>query len=125
MKSFLLYLAAILLSVIFLPLGFLFSFLKTLLSKNYKDVGRVLGIKLESMAVSLDCFGNVVCDDLFNLTLIMPKSVNKFGNRKETISSVLGKNQEDKTLTWLGQVICYFLNIIQKNHTEKSIDNNI
>ena len=46
-----------------------------------------------------------------------------FGNPNETISSALGKNQRDGTLSWFGKVICKILDTIDKNHCEKSIDN--
>ena len=46
----------------------------------------------------------------------------EFGKRKETISSVLGKNQRDKTLTFTGKAIAFILDKIDKNHCQKSID---
>ena len=45
----------------------------------------------------------------------------KFGNVNETISSALGKNQRDKTLSWFGKIICLILDTIDENHCKKSI----
>ena len=46
----------------------------------------------------------------------------KFGNPKETMSSVLGKNQRDKTLTLLGDVLRWALDRIEKDHCLLSIN---
>ena len=45
-----------------------------------------------------------------------------FGNPDETISSVLGKNQRDNTLTLLGKLIVWVLNMVDENHSEKAIE---
>ena len=71
-------------------------------------------------AVDIDRFGNHNFRTLLNETLIL-KSGYKFGNVNETISSVLGKNERDNTLTELGLKICNILNSIDPNHCFKSI----
>ena len=73
-----------------------------------------------SSAVTLDKLGNREFRTLFNLTLIKGNGY-KFGNFEETISSVLGKNQRDKTLTKTGKVLVWVLDTRDKNHCEKSI----
>ncbi len=78
----------------------------------------------ESIAIGLDHLGNVLCQHLFNLTLIKAEGY-KFGNIKESVSSVLGKNFEQKTCTKTGLIICSILDRLQKNHVEISIDNKI
>lgn len=76
------------------------------------------------IATSIDASGNVVCEDLFNITLIKyKKSTNHFGNRKETISSVLGKNEVMGTLTSAGKILTFILHILDPGHAKKSIDN--
>ena len=55
---------------------------------------------------------------LFNKVLINEKGY-RFGDIRETISSVLGKNQRDKTLTKTGKVLVW---VLDKNHCEKSIE---
>lgn len=71
-------------------------------------------------AVNLDRFGNSEFRTLFNLTL-KKKNGYEFGNFQETISSVLGKNERDGTLSKTGKVLVWILNKIDKNHCQKSI----
>ena len=49
----------------------------------------------------------------------------KFGNPKETISSVLGKNQRDKTLSLAGELLRWILDLIDDNHCIKSINDEV
>lgn len=76
----------------------------------------------KSTAVNIDRFGNREFRTLFNRTLIQ-KTGYRFGDERETISSVLGKNERDKTLTKCGKVLVKILNFIDKNHCIKSINN--
>lgn len=82
---------------------------------KFKDLGY-----FKSSAVNLDRFGNSEFRTLFNLTL-KKKEGYKFGNMEETISSVLGKNQRDNTLSFAGKVLVFILDTIEKNHCKKSI----
>jgi hypothetical protein len=77
-----------------------------------------------SSATNLDKFGNREFRTLWNKVLITNKGY-QFGNINETISSVLGKNQRDNTLTKAGKVLVWILDKIDKNHCYKSISNNI
>jgi hypothetical protein len=76
-----------------------------------------------STAVNIDIFANREFRTLWNKTLIT-KDGYKFG-QLETISSVLGKNQRDKTLSKIGKSLCWILDKIDKEHCKKSINNNI
>lgn len=73
-----------------------------------------------SSAVTLDKLGNREFRTLFNLTLIKDSGY-KFGNFEETISSVLGKNERDETLSKTGKILVFILNKIDKDHCVKSI----
>lgn len=73
-----------------------------------------------STAVNIDKFGNREFRALWNLTLKKPEGY-KFGNPEETISSALGKNERDGTLSTAGKVLTWILNFIDKNHSLKSI----
>ena len=73
------------------------------------------------VAVVIDMTGNVLGEEIFNDLLIQENGY-KFGNRKETISSVLGKNQRDNTLSGAGVTLCNILDTIDTNHCMKSID---
>ena len=57
-------------------------------------------------AINLDRFGNREFRFSLNKYLIIKDSANLFGDIRETISSVLGKNQRGQTLTKLGKCIC-------------------
>lgn len=74
----------------------------------------------KSTAINMDKFGNREFRTLWNKTLRKENGY-KFGNSKETISSALGKNQRDKTLTNTGKLLVWFLDKIDKNHSIKSI----
>lgn len=70
-------------------------------------------------AVDIDRFGNRNFRAFLNFS--MQKNGYPFGNLNETISSALGKNQRDGTLTNFGKVICFILDKLDKEHCIKSI----
>ena len=94
---------------------FLFAIMSPLnlvvvLFKNYKKHGFwgvVNKYSLDS-AISVDKFGNQNLAPLFNSSLIKSYGY-QFGTEDETISSVLGKNQRDKTLTKAGWFLVLIL----------------
>ena len=45
-----------------------------------------------------------------------------FGKKGETISSALGKNQRDGTLSWFGKALCEILDFLDKDHCKNSIE---
>lgn len=100
--GFILYIIAYLLVAIFTPIGIVYSHIKG--RGNLKD-----------MAIALDEFGNVAMKELFNDIL-----GNGFGG-DETISSVLGKNELNGTLKPLGRLLNGVLNLLDKDHSVKSI----
>jgi hypothetical protein len=102
MINLLLNIIAIVLFIILTPINFLIVFYKYGYKNQY----------FLSNAIELDKFGNRSFRTLFNLTLIKKQSKNIFGNINETISSVLGKNQIDKTLTIIGWLVVYILWVI-------------
>jgi hypothetical protein len=53
--------------------------------------------------------------------LIKRQETYYFGNKKETISSVIGKNSLTNTLSALGKALNAFLNWIDKDHSFNSI----
>jgi hypothetical protein len=73
-----------------------------------------------STAVNIDKFGNREFRTLWNKTLRIETGY-KFGNPEETISSALGKNERDGTLSKAGKVLSWILNLIDKDHCKKSI----
>ncbi len=75
-----------------------------------------------NVALGNDQKGNIVYKHLFNGWLITKDTVNYFGDEDETVSSVLGKNKLDQTLTRLGKAVCFILDSIDENHCIKSIN---
>jgi hypothetical protein len=71
-------------------------------------------------AIDIDRFGNRNFRTLLNDTLIK-ESLYRFGDSRETISSVLGKNQQIGMLTDTGNAIAKILDSLDPNHCEKSI----
>ncbi|MFJ1492143.1 hypothetical protein [Capnocytophaga canis] len=74
-----------------------------------------------STATSLDQWGNREFRTLWNSTLVKTNSKHHFGDVRETISSVLGKNQRDQTLSKTGKMLALLLDFLDKNHCQKSI----
>ena len=110
----LLYIIATILWVILTPINWVIVSFKHGLSNKYF---------LET-AVDLDKFGNRNFRTFFNATMRIRNGY-MFGNVNETISSALGKNQRDKTLSWFGKVICFTLDNLDKDHCKKSINENV
>lgn len=113
MRGFILLIIAILLAVVILPIGFLFQIIAALFRGIDKYLFRI--------AKSIDQLGNVVCEHLFNVILIK-KNGYKFGNEDVTISHVLGKNEQIKTLSGAGRLLALLLNTIDKDHNQKAIE---
>ena len=74
------------------------------------------------LALSLDQFGNVLADDLFNWLLIHDDNTAPFGDEDETVSSVLGKNHLSDNLTVTGKALRRLLHKLDPNHSIKSIE---
>lgn len=110
MKETLLLLLAILLAAILFPIGFAWGLIKKKERNKY----------LFTIAIGIDQLGNVVCQNLFNAALIKSHGY-RFGREDETISSVIGKNHRDGTLTDAGKVLRILLDRIEKEHTKKWI----
>jgi len=120
MIEFLVLSVAIILLYLFLPVVVVFYIVKYLLTGNKRE----LKVWFFRSAREIDVFANVVGSDLFNAIFIVDKGY-KFGNPKETISSVLGKNQRDKTLSLAGGLLRWILDLIDDNHCIKSINDEV
>lgn len=73
-----------------------------------------------SSALNLDKYSNREFRTLWNKYLRTEKGYH-FGIVGETISSALGKNERDKTLTKTGKRLVWILDKLDKNHCKKSI----
>lgn len=123
-KSILLFIIAIILGCITIPLGMFSSFILLFLKANFKVWWNRIGEYFLIFAIAIDVAGNVALAPLFNL-LMIKKNGYKFGNRKETISSALGKNKKLNTLTKKGLLLSNILDKIDPNHIFDSIDNQV
>ena len=138
LHSLILLIVALALALVLLPLGLLWTIIEIVvrflyfcllglgfLKPRWKNGAGTKGLWylssiIRSVAIWIDQIGNSVCRDLFNRCLIT-SSWYKFGKVQETISSVLGKNQETWTLTCLWAIIVKLLDTLDKNHCKDSI----
>ncbi len=138
LHSLILLIVALALALVLLPLGLLWTIIEIVvrflyfcllglgfLKPRWKNGAGTKGLWylssiIRSIAIWIDQIGNSVCRDLFNRCLIT-SSWYKFGKVQETISSVLGKNQETWTLTCLWVIIVKLLDTLDKNHCKDSI----
>lgn len=74
----------------------------------------------KSTGINIDKFANREFRSMWNFILIKENGY-QFGNQNETLSSALGKNERDKTLTNFGKVLVWILDKIEKNHCINSI----
>ncbi len=117
-----LYIISLIISVILLPLGFVYMIFKMVYKRRFFQEGLpAINQKFVKLATAVDIYGNVACSELFNDTLIKKESVDRFGNYGETISSVIGKNKLTKTLTRTGKILDALLDFFDPNHSIKSI----
>lgn len=108
MINVILFIVAVVLLAIAIPIAILYT--------AYKSVTSLLG----KIAQAIDISGNIILADPFNDLLIVGIGY-KFGRKGETISSVLGKNKRDGTLKTPGKIIAAVLDFFDKNHCIKSI----
>jgi hypothetical protein len=117
-----LYIVALFLAFILTPIGIIFTFIKSFYNNSFKDAVKNLNLQFKTIAISIDQYGNVVCKDLFNFTLITKDSKYLFGNEDDTISKIIGYNKIDNTLSKTGIVVESILNFLDKNHSLKAIE---
>ena len=101
---------------LFIPLTFINFFC---VLYKYKIKWSTINGFFRETAIDIDRFGNRNFRTLLNMTL--QNNGYKFGNINETISSALGKNKRDNTLTKAGLILCYILDSLDENHCINSI----
>jgi hypothetical protein len=101
------YIAIILCAILF-PIGLIVRLFFPNRKKYFWDI-----------LLSVDQMGNVVCGKLFDLTLVKG---HYFGDEDETISSAIGRAKLEGNLTILGKSLDWFLNLLDPNHSIKSIE---
>ena len=116
-----LFVIALILGLIIIPIGMIYSFIVLVIRFKGRTLIRIINRLFFLLAYSIDQFGNVSCQYLFNDILIKNDGY-KFGDPDETISSVLGHNKKQKTLTRFGKIIVFLLNTIDPFHVEKAVE---
>lgn len=114
--GFILLIIASLLKWILTPVAYVYGLIVAISKGEFSQYN-------EQLALAKDRYGNVLCQYLFNQIFIKSEGY-KYGVGKETISSVLGKNERDGTLLHLGKFILLILNSLEENHCKNSIDIN-
>lgn len=71
-------------------------------------------------AILIDMLGNTLLYPIFNQVLLIDFRVHPFGKTGETISDNLGDNKKIGNLTDVGLILCNVLNFFEKEHVEKS-----
>ena len=118
LMSFLLFFVALLLVITTAPIGFIYALIRQTCSSKAKS----LNVYFIEVALVLDEVGNVTMQHLLNDILLMNDvQTYYFGNKNETISSVIGKNSITNTLSPLGRTLNSFLNFLDKDHSLNSI----
>jgi len=120
MISLVLLITAIVLLYVLLPLVCFYMLIKYMINHNT----RAFVVWACKTARSIDVFFNVIGADIMIDTLIK-KGGYKFGNQKETISSVIGKNDRMGTLTRLGIFLRWLLDKIEEDHCKDAINDEL
>jgi hypothetical protein len=118
-KSLLLFCIAFVLFFTTAPIGFLYAVVRQSLVKRVHS----LSVYFLELALALDNAGNVLMQHVLNdALLIRTEKTYLFGNKMETISSVIGKNLVTNTLSPAGRLLNSFLHWIDKDHSLNSIN---
>jgi len=112
---------AIFLLYLLVPITYLYMVIRTLVSRKPK---KFLKLWAGKTARSLDVLFNVIGADMLTDILIKEGGY-KFGNKKETISSVIGKNDRMGTLTRAGRFLRWLLDKIEEEHCKNAINDEL
>jgi hypothetical protein len=119
LKSFLInFLLLLVALVLILPLTAI-NLVIVLIIYRKDGIMRTLSTYFLETATDIDRFGNRNLRTLWNLTL-RKDGGHEFGNINETISSALGINKRQGTLSKAGCMLCKILHFFDKDHCEKS-----
>lgn len=113
LKHLLLLTFSIVLFIVILPFGIVFSFFDTRTDK------------LLRIAIGVDQLANASFPHLADVLLINKTGETypyHFGNEDETLSSVLGKNLKLGTLSKIGVLVCTILSAIDSKHCLEAIE---
>ena len=120
MKNLILLLLALALGAVLIPVGIVFTVIQAIRQWSWRKIVGYLDKSAGALALAIDHFGNTVCRDLFN-AIFVKGNCHDFGDIRETISSVLGRNYRYGTLTRTGRVLVAILDAIDPGHVIKAI----
>lgn len=118
------FIIALILGVILIPISIVLSIPIVFIVDSAEEAYNKLATYLKAIAMGIDQLGNVTLEYALN-GIMITKNGYQFGNKMETISSVLGKNQVQNTLTKYGWVLVNILNKINPNHCFNAINNKV
>ncbi len=121
LSRLLLLLSAIVLAVIFFPIGIIVTIINAIREGSFSKFIGYISKSVLSIATAIDTMANTTCRDLLN-GWMRKSSGYEFGNYRETISRVIGKNEELNTLTDAGRALNNFLNWIDTGHTKSAAE---
>lgn len=119
-KGLLLMVIAVLLAIVLIPIGLIWEIIYCITHPVYTF--KLLDNIFYKVALTIDDLGNVACKSLFNWALIKDDNIAPFGNERERISSVIGKNKRANNLTLVGKGLDWILDTIDPNHSIDSIE---
>jgi hypothetical protein len=117
-----LFIVAIIIYIVILPIAIIQSIIKFIISKEYIKILLFFTNLFKSHALGINQTSNRAFNVLFNDALVKDDTIHSFGDIDETLSSVLGKNKLKNNLTLFGKIIDFILTIFDDNHTIESID---
>jgi hypothetical protein len=117
-----LFILAIIIYIVILPIAIIHSIIKFIISKEYIKILFFFTNFFKSHALGINQTSNRAFNVFFNDIMIKDDSIHSFGDIDETLSSVLGKNKLKNNLTIFGSILDFILNIFDENHTIESID---
>lgn len=120
MKNSLLLFIAVVFGFVLIPCGIVFTGVQAIRQRSWRKIVGYLDKSAGALALAIDHFGNTVCRDLFN-AIFIKGNCHDFGDIRETISSVLGRNYRYGTLTRTGRVLVAILDAIDPGHVTKAI----
>lgn len=109
-----LFIIASILKWVFTPVGYFYGVIRSLSEREFNQYHK-------DLAIAKDQYGNAMMRYALN-DFLKKWNGYKFGNIDETISSAIGKNKVENTLTPLGLAIDRILNGFEEDHSIKSID---
>ena len=106
-------------------LSLVFSIVYYLVTLRFKSGLKALNELFYKIALSIDQLGNVVCAVPFQFLFTKGLDAHQFGDEDDTVSYVIARNFYRDRLTWLGRLLAYTLELCDKGHLKKAIENKI